>query len=58
MKPTFLQFGTDCSKLKRVITQTMALRNDWDDIEGPIEWNDAGYESGYYSNDDEVNNHN
>lgn len=36
----------------------MALRNDWDDIEGPIEWNDAGYESGYYSNDDEVNNHN
>ena len=30
----------------------MALQNDWDEIEGPMEWNDAGYESGYYSEGD------
>ena len=24
----------------------------WDAVEGPIEWNDAGYESGYFSNDE------
>ena len=34
----------------------MAYHNDGDDFEGPFDWNDAGYESGYYSNDDA--NHN
>ena len=34
----------------------MAFQNDWDDVEGPFNWNDAGYESGYYS-DDNGDNH-
>ena len=34
----------------------MDLINHMDQPEGPFEWNDAGYESGYYSNDDDVEN--
>lgn len=30
----------------------MALNNDHDDYEGPLDWNEAGYESGYYSEDE------
>ena len=34
----------------------MAYNNDWDDVNGPFGEIEAGYESGYYSSDDEFNN--
>ena len=30
----------------------MAFQNFWDENEGPLDGNDAGYESGYYSDGD------
>ena len=32
----------------------MALRNDWDDLDGDIEWEESEIDSGYFNSDDEA----
>ena len=34
----------------------MALRNDWDDLNGAVDWEDSEIDSGYFNSDDEAGN--
>ena len=34
----------------------MALRNDWDDLMGAVEWEDSEVDSGYFDSDNEAGN--
>ena len=34
----------------------MALRNDWDDLMGDIEWEESEIDSGYFDSDNEAGN--
>ena len=34
----------------------MALRNDWDDLMGDIEWEESEIDSGYFDSGDEAGN--
>lgn len=34
----------------------MALRNDWDDLMGDVEWEDSEVDSGYFDSDNEAGN--
>lgn len=34
----------------------MALRNDWDDLMGDVEWEESEIDSGYFDSDNEAGN--
>ena len=34
----------------------MALRNDWDDLMGDVEWEESEIDSGYFDSGDEAGN--
>ena len=37
-------------------TKKMALRNDWDDLMGDVEWEESEIDSGYFNSDNEAGN--